>query len=156
MPQSNMSSYACINVLSSSRKNVIAFSLVVLTAGKTSEGRALRASRQGDESPWIPVFVGWGWGKSKSLPRWYFLRGRSPAYPFFRKEKNHPHRRRRDYDADSPERASATLILSAGRGFVRRTESPSQGYRLAAASLPAPFNKGAEPTLCVYRRSVHS
>ena len=40
-----------------------------------------------------------------SLPRWYFLRGRSPAYPFFRKEKIHPHRRRRDCDAESSERA---------------------------------------------------
>ena len=41
---------------------------------------------------------------------------------------------------------------------MARTESSSQGYRLAAASLPCPrrsfgtFNKGAEPTLCAERR----
>ncbi len=45
---------------------------------------------------------------------------------------------------------------------VLRTESPSQGYRLTAASLPCPgrsfgtSNKGAEPTLYVHRRLVRS
>ena len=101
------------------------------------------------------------------MPRGYFPQERSPAYPFFRKEKIHPYVRRRDYDAEAPsvscytrgflqgealcyarriypqsarnrKRDSTTLILSAGRGLVRRTESSSQGYRLAAASLPCP------------------
>ena len=51
---------------------------------------------------------------------------------------------------------SAALILSAGRDAVPRSESSSQGYRLSAASLTAPFNKGAEPTLCADGRFVRS
>ncbi len=53
-------------------------------------------------------------------------------------------------------RISATLILSAISNAVLRSESSSQGYRLSAASLPAPFNKGAEPTLCADGRFVRS
>ena len=66
------------------------------------------------------------------LPRWYFLRGRSPAYPFFRKEKIHPHRRRRDCDAESPERVLLRSGLSAG---VKRCAT--LGIPLPSASLLA-------------------
>ena len=79
------------------------------------------------------LFGGYGGVGFRFLPRCCFLRGRSPAYPFFRKEKIHPHRRRRDCDAESPERVLLRSGLSMwGGGFVRRTESPSQGYRLTA------------------------
>ena len=38
--------------------------------------------------PWILVFLGlWG-AEFRFLPRWYFPQARSPAYPFFRKEKS--------------------------------------------------------------------
>ena len=49
-----------------------------------------------------------------------------------------------------------------GGAWVGRTESPSQGYRLSAASLPCPrrsfgtSHKGAEPTFCVCRRFMRS
>ncbi len=100
---------------------------------------------QGDASPWIPVFFkgveGVGFKSVQTfyaLPRWYSLQGRSPAYPFFRKEKIHPHRRRSDCDAESFERVQLrTYFLRRGKA-VGRTESPSQGYRLTAASLPCP------------------
>ena len=72
------------------------------------------------------------------LPRWYFLRGRSPAYPFFRKEKIQLHRRHRDYDAESFERVLLRSYPLRRGSMVRRSESPSQGYRLTAASLPCP------------------
>ncbi len=72
------------------------------------------------------------------LPRWYFLRGRSPAYPFFRKEKIQLHRRHRDYDAESFERVVLRSYPLRRGSMVRRSESPSQGYRLTAASLPCP------------------
>ncbi len=105
---------------------------------KTS--RALpSSSRQGDVSPWIPVFLGvmgvWDFG---SCLAGYSPQSRAPAYPFFRKEKIQLHRRRRRCDAESPERVLLRSYSLRGGSIVRRSESPSQGYRLAAASLPCP------------------
>ena len=64
-------------------------------------------------------FVGGG-----GLLRWYSPQGRSPAYPFFRKEKIHPHRRRRRCDAESP----GQVLL---RTYpVRRREYPARRKEL--------------------------
>ena len=80
-----------------------------------------------------------------SLPRWYSLRGRSPAYPLFRKEKVQPHRRRRNYDAESPERVllrsyclqEATLCHARNPPAIRFAPGPPP-----AASSEAEYKGG--------------
>ena len=98
----------------------------------------------------------------KSVQTFYSLRGRSPAYPLFRKEKIQLYVRRSTYDAERFERVLVRSDSLWGGSWVLRTESPSQGYRLSAASLPCPrrsfgtSHKGAEPTFCVCRRFMRS
>ena len=63
--------------------------------------------------------------------------GRIPSWaqsspPAYADRKHYPKSLR------NQKRVSATLILSARGCLSLRTESPSQGYRLTAASLPAP------------------
>ncbi len=83
--------------------------------GEGREGAALELLPRGRDSPWIPVFFKGVKGVgAKSVQTCYSLRGRSPAYPFFRKEKIQLHRRRRDYDAESFERVLLRSGLSAG------------------------------------------
>ena len=53
----------------------------------------------------------------------YSPQGRSPAYPFFRKEKIHPHRRRRNCDAESPERVLLRSCFLRGGAWAARTVS---------------------------------
>ncbi len=106
--------------------------------GKTS--RTLSSSTcQGDSSPWIPIFWGWGWGRALApvpLPCWYSLRGRTPAYPFFRKEKIHPHVRRRDYDAECLERVLLRSHFLRGETLCHaRNPPPAQTDRKHYPSL---------------------
>ena len=106
--------------------------------GSKPQALTLRASCQGDASPWIPVFWGWGWGRALApapLPRWYFFRGRSPAYPFFRKEKIQLHRRRRNYPARRVELFSLRKKRTAG---IRPSAWQKAGslYRLNPQPLP--------------------
>ena len=67
--------------------------------GSKPQALTLRATCQGDASPWIPVF--WGWGRALApvpLPRWYFPQGL----------------RRREFRA-----GCVTLILSAAQEVSR-------------------------------------
>ncbi len=69
-----------------------------------------------------------GWGRALApapLPRWYFLRGRLPAYPFFRKEKIHPHVRRRKGGAESSERVLLRSCFLRNLNAVPRSEDLS-------------------------------
>ncbi len=94
------------------------------------EGSALEHLPRGAGSPWIPVFLR-AKGVGASLCRlfaprlrWYSLRGRSPAYPFFRKEKIQLHRRRRDCDAETPERVlRRSYFLRKGNTVLRTPQS---------------------------------
>ncbi len=84
-------------------------------------GLCPRAPAKGTRPLGFPSFGGEGWGRALApvpLPHWYSPQGRSPAYPFFRKEKIQPHRRRRNCDAESLERV---LLRSYP---LRRKESP--------------------------------
>ena len=102
--------------------------LISAREGEDLEGAALEHLPKG-RIPLESRLLGVGTGAyARPLPRWYFLprlcfpQGRSPAYPFFRKEKIQPYRRRRDYDAESPGRVLLRSGLSARRGLVLRTE----------------------------------
>ena len=53
----------------------------------TKAARALRASRQGDASPWIPIFWGLGvWDFSLCLADALFVDDRPPTHFFFTKK----------------------------------------------------------------------
>ena len=88
-------------------------------------GRCPRAPAKGN---WLLLdsHLFWGvWGAEfQSLPRWYFLRGRSPAYPLFRKEKVRLYERRNRCDAESFERV---LLRSYS---VRRRKYPARRREL--------------------------
>ena len=91
--------------------------------GQDLEGAALEHLPKGRVPLKSRLF--WG-GRAQApvpLPRWYSLRGRSPAYPFFRKEKIYPHRRGRDF-------------------LCRVKRCATHGIPLPSASLlaPPPFN----------------
>ena len=81
-----------------------------------------------------------GGAEFQSPPRWYPLQGRSPAYPFFRKEKIQLYMRRRKYDAECSERV------------LLRSHSLQEGAWCYARNPPAirfapgppPFNKGGK------------
>ena len=96
-------------------------------------GRCPRAPAKGTRPFGIPSFGGYGWGETKSLPRWYCLRRRSPACPFFRKEKIHPSRRRRNYDAECFEHVLLRSCILQGAA-LRHARNQSL---LPSAPLPA-------------------
>ena len=80
----------------------------------------------------------------RPLPRWCSLRGRSPAYPLFRKEKIRLHRRRRKYYARRRELFSLRKKRPAG---IRLSAWQGEGslYRLNPTLFPAlksPSNNG--------------
>ena len=77
-----------------------------------------------------------------SLPRWYFLRGRTPAYPLFRKEKIHPHRRRSSSDAERFERVLRILSPLRRRKYpIRRRELFSLRKKRTAGIRPSAWQK---------------
>jgi hypothetical protein len=130
------------------------FIQILFTTGKTS--RALPSSScQGDASPWIPIF--WGlWGAElQLLPRWYSFRGRSPAYPFFRKEKIQLHRRRRKYDAGSLERVLLRSDFLRGQrcGTHGIPQSGATAWRRWKGSVRGTKSLPAEPVSVVVLRS---
>ena len=100
-----------------------------------------RALPRGPGPPWIPIFLEAEKGVGASLyglPNVCHADSLIPAGRFFRKEKS--------------------SLLRAG-DFLRRIGSfyrgiPQLWIPPEAASMTAPFDKGAEPTFCVHGRSV--
>ena len=77
-----------------------------------------------------PSFGGWGWGRALApvpLPRWNSLQERSPAYPFFRKEKIQIHRRRSTCVAESFERVLLRSCFLRGGGLGGTLGIPQSG-----------------------------
>ncbi len=132
-------------------------------------GRCPRAPAKGTRPLGFPSFF-WGVGTgacARPLPRWYFLprccslRGRSPAYPFFRKEKIQPHVRRRQYDAESLKRVLLRSCFLQGAMLCHARNPPAIRF----APGPPPFNKGGKgflrltesvQTLCAAGTTLHA